>query len=72
MDFAILEYLNEIKSLITGKQNDKWLSISEVANYSNLSKTTLTRYVKRGELKASAKTGKLLFKRSDVDRWLNG
>ena len=72
MNFAIIEYLNEIKSLITAKQNDKWLSISEVATYSNLSKTTLMRYVKRGALKASAKTGKLLFKRSDVDKWLNG
>ena len=72
MNFAILEHLNEIKSLITGKQNDKWLSINEVANYSNLSKSTLRRCVKKGQLKASDKTGKLLFKRSDVDKWLIG
>ena len=72
MESAIIEHLNEIKSLIIEKQIDKWLSINDVAKYTNLSKSTIRRRVKTGDLKASYITGKLLFKRSDIDRWLSG
>jgi len=37
-----------------------------------MSESTIRRAVKRGTLKASQSTGKLLFKVSSVDRWLNG
>lgn len=71
MEIRIIETLNEIKSLIQNKISDRWMDISEVSNYTSVSNSTIRRAVKRGELKASHKTGKLLFKVSNVERWLN-
>ena len=72
MEYRILEQLDEIKSMLTGKINDKWLTIKEVTKYSNLSESTIRRAVKRGTLKSSNQTGRLLFKYTDVDNWLKG
>ena len=72
MEIRIIETLNEIKSLIQNKISDRWMDISEVSNYTSVSNSTIRRAVKRGELKASHKTGKLLFKVSNVERWRNG
>ena len=72
MEYRILEQLDEIKSMLTGKINDKWLTIKEVTKYSNLSESTIRRAVKRGTLKASNQTGRLLFKYTDLDNWLKG
>ena len=72
MEYRILEQLDEIKSMLTGKINDKWLTIKELTKYSNLSESTIRRAVKRGTLKASNQTGRLLFKYTDVDNWLKG
>ena len=70
MEYRILEQLDEIKSILTGKMNDKWMTIKEVTQYSNLSESTIRRASKRGVLKASQSTGRLLFKKSNVDKWL--
>ena len=70
MDFAIIEHLKEIKALILERKQDKWLTIKDVAQYTNLSKSTIMRCIRKGQLKVSNKTGKLLFKRSNVDKWL--
>jgi excisionase family DNA binding protein len=51
---------------------EKWLNINAVCNYSSLSASTIRRAVYVGSLKASRITGKMLFKVSEVDRWLNG
>ena len=51
---------------------DNWLNINAVCNYSSLSPSTIRRAVYKGALKASRITGKMLFKTSEVDRWLNG
>ena len=72
MEYLLLEKLDEIKSILTGKTNDKWLKIDEVCKYSSISDSTIRRAVRRGTLKASTSTGRLLFKKSDVDRWLRG
>ena len=72
MEYRILEQLDEIKSMLTGKINDKWLTIKEVTKYSNLSESTIRRAVKRGTLKAANQTGRLLFKYTDLDNWLKG
>lgn len=66
-----------IKSLIKKDNSphltaDKWLNIKSVSNYTSLSPSTIRRAVSRGSLKVSKITGKLLFKVSAVDRWLNG
>ena len=71
-NYSINEKLNEIHHLIKNKPRDRWLNISEVSKYTGLSDSTIRRSIKKGVLKASNSTGKLLFKISDVDRWLNG
>ena len=48
------------------------MNIHEVSNYTSVSGSKIRRAVQRGALKVSNSTGKLLFKVSDVDRWLNG
>ena len=70
MEHLLLEKLDEIKSILTGRTNDKWLKIDEVCRYSSISDSTIRRAVRRGTLKASTSTGRLLFKKSNVDKWL--
>jgi excisionase family DNA binding protein len=70
MEIRVVEMLNEIKTLILGKVNERWLTLKEVAEYTSVSESTIRRAIKKGVLKASDKTGRLLFKVSDVDRWL--
>ena len=72
MELRILEILNEIKSLIKTGGTTKWLSLSEVCHQTSLSKSSIRRAISTGQLKVSRKTGKLLFKVEDVERWLNG
>jgi excisionase family DNA binding protein len=72
MEIRAIELLNEIKSLILGKVNERWLTVKEVSDYTSLSESTIRRAIKKGVLKFSDKTGRLLFKVSSVDRWLNG
>ena len=71
MDYRIIEMLQEIKLLLAGKINDKWLKIDEVSKYASLSESTLRRAMRKGTLKASQVTGRLLFKKSNIDKWLN-
>ena len=71
MENRTFELLEEIKGLIKDKVSDIWLNIREVASYASVSESTIRRAVKRGNLKASQVTGKLLFKVSSVDRWLS-
>mgnify|MGYP001261081413 CR=1 FL=1 len=72
METRILELLNEIKDLNEGKKSERWLCIKDVCKYTSMSDSTIRRAVKKGTLKASHSTGKLLFKVSSIDRWLNG
>ena len=72
MYYKILEEIRDLKSLVYGKLAERWLSITDVTQYTALSDSTIRRAVKRGELKCSRRTGKLMFKKSDVERWLNG
>ena len=70
-EFVIIEKLDEILAVLKKRGNNRWLNINEVCDYCGLSRSTLTRSIRKGVLKASSSTGKLLFKISDVDRWLN-
>ena len=43
MEYRVVELLKEIKSLITNKPKpEKWLDLSQAADYTNCSKTTLS------------------------------
>jgi len=67
-----MEQLDEIKSLITGKSSERWLTIKDTCEYTSISESTIRRAVKRGTLKSSKGTGRLLFKQSNIDNWLKG
>ena len=71
MVYKNVELLEEIRDLIQGKITNKWIDIKEVSGYTSVSKSTIRRAIRKGVLKASTSTGKLLFKVSDVDRWLS-
>ena len=66
------EMFSEILKAINRDRPDEWFNISQAAQYAKLSEQTIRRYVRSGSLKASKKTGRLLFKKSNLDRWLNG
>jgi excisionase family DNA binding protein len=72
MEIRIMEQLDEIKSLITGKSSERWLTIKDTCEYTSISESTIRRAVKRGTLKSSKGTGRLLFKQSNIDNWLKG
>ena len=72
MEIRLIELLSEIKTLILGKVNERWLTLKEVSDYASVSENTIRRAIVKGNLKSSKVTGRLLFKVSSVDRWLNG
>jgi len=73
MDYRVMELLQEIKTMIMGNQiQDKWMDINKASNYCDVSCATLRRNVKANKLIASQETGKMLFKKSHLEEWLNG
>ena len=62
--------LKEIKN-INSISNDKWLTIKQAILYTGLSDSTIRRAVRKGILKQGNRGGKLVFKRSNIDRWLH-
>ena len=66
------ELLTELLATVKEDKTDQWFTINEVSHYTKLSEPTIRRYIKAGKLKASKETGRLLFKKSNIDRWLNG
>ena len=71
METNIPQMLQDIKNLLKSS-NTRWLSLKDAVKYTSMSDATLRRAVKSGALKASHRTGKLLFKVTDIERWLNG
>ena len=72
MEIRIMEMLTEMKEMIQGNISDKWMNMKDVCNYTSVSESTIRRAVKRGTLKSSKGTGRLLFKQSNIDSWLKG
>ncbi len=71
MEYRVIELLKEIKAILQGKSaSDKWMDISQVCEYSSLSRSSVMRSCANSRLKHSKSHGKLLFKKSDVERWL--
>ena len=69
MIFAIMEKLDELKHEII-KKGDRWYNTKSAIAYTDVSAKTLERAVAIGELKVSKKTGKNLYRKSELDRWL--
>ena len=72
MNHTLMEWLDRIEKKIDGNPSNRYLDIIEASAYTSLSVSTLRRYISKGELKCSRKLGKILFKESDIDRWLKG
>ena len=66
----IKEQLERIEKKIDGNFKDQFLSINQVTKLTSLSTSTIRRAIKRGQLKCSKKLGKLLFLKSDINKWL--
>ena len=71
-EYRILEEIQDIKELIGGSKAKKLMTIKDVADYSQLSVSTIRKAVKLSDLKVLRTKGKLLFNLKDVNRWLNG
>ena len=54
------------------QENDNWMTLADVTNYTSLSKSTILRRIQDGLIKVSKVNGKLLFKRSWIDNFLLG
>ena len=63
--------IEQIESLIDGTE-DRWFDMHAAVKHTTLSHSTLRRAIKSGDLNASKVTGKILFKESDINRWLEG
>ena len=72
MYLEIINQLRAIQQTLKSRSEDKYLTLKEVVSVSKYSSSTVHRSIKRGELKVCGRPGKLLFRKDDVDRWLNG
>ena len=68
----IKEQLTRIEQKLDGQFADKYLDINQASTLTSLSLSTIRRRVSLGELKCTRRLGKLLFKKSIVEDWLNG
>ena len=68
----IREQLTRIEQKIEGQFTDKYIDIKQVSAFTSLSQSTIRRRIATGELKCIRRLGKLLFKKSAVEEWLDG
>tara|TARA_R110002020_G_scaffold354422_1_gene567193 strand:+ start:751 stop:978 length:228 start_codon:yes stop_codon:yes gene_type:complete len=66
----IIQKLNRIEEKIDRKVNKYWMSIAEVSQVSSLSRSTINRAIKKGELKAVLHGGKRMIKKEWLDKWI--
>jgi len=69
----LIERLDKIESLIkkTTTSKSKLMTIRDVSEYSSMSQVSVRRAIQKGILKPFKDIGKKLFRKDDVDRWLN-
>ena len=67
----IIERLTKIEKVIEDKRVPNLMTLKQVIEYSQLSQSTIRRSLLKGTLKPFKDEGKKLFRKSDVDRWLN-
>ena len=63
---------DSIKARIELAKSKQYLTINDVMFLSGYSPSTIRRRIEKGQLKAlqNVKRGKLLFKKEDVEKWL--
>ena len=67
----LIETLDKIEKYISEGNREKWLNINAVKEYTSLSISKIRRSVANGQLKSSKKAGRLLFKITWIEKWLN-
>jgi|TARA_B100001971_G_C18134688_1_gene506893 hypothetical protein len=67
---VVREQLDRIENKLDGRLNKVWLSTSDVRRETGLSTSTIGRAIRKGELQVSRQTGKNMYKREWVTRWL--
>ena len=67
----ILKRLDKIEHQLSNQVKGNWLNIGGISQYTSLSIPKIRRAVTSGELKVSRRGGRLLFKESWADQWLN-
>ena len=67
----LIETLEKIEKYISEGNREKWLNINAVKEYTSLSISKIRRSVANGQLRSSKKAGRLLFKISWIENWLN-
>jgi excisionase family DNA binding protein len=67
---AIDKLREQLFNWVCSKRRDNWMGIKEASEYAFVSDSTIRRAVRKGELKTSKKTGKLLFKEAWINTWL--
>ena len=71
MEIRIIEKLDNILQLLKNKiPKDNYMDISQVAEYSAMSRSSIRRACAEGKLKYLDSQGKHLFKKSSVESWL--
>jgi excisionase family DNA binding protein len=68
----ILERLDRIESIVTDRasKNDPLMTLKDVSNYARVCEATIRRAIHKGTIKPFKSSGKKLFRREDVDSWL--
>jgi len=70
--YSISEQLDRIENKIDNRLNKNWLTTQDVIKEYGFSLSTIQRAIRSGQLKVSRNTGKNMFRRVWVDKWLNG
>ena len=68
----LVERLDRIENLMTNRVLKNWLSITDVIQATGYSKSTINRAIKMGELKSVKYSGKRMFRKEWVDKWISG
>lgn len=75
IDLILNHYGLSLSKLVSETKEEGYMTLQEVAKMTTLSKITIQRAIKAGKLQAiktnHAKTGRLLFKRPDVEAWID-
>ncbi len=68
----ILERLDRIESIVTDRSSKHapLMTLKDVSNYARVCDTTIRRAIHKGTIKPFKSSGKKLFRREDVDTWL--
>ncbi|MCF4101039.1 helix-turn-helix domain-containing protein [Gillisia sp. M10.2A] len=68
---SIEKQLEELKKIKSKKLNDELMTIEEIADYINYQKSSIYGLVKKRKIPFIKASGKLHFRKSEIDNWLN-